>query len=80
MHEPQPARSAPGGEAPLRAAPWTFLRPMLSPGRLGCTATRFVIDDRERSTIDLEAHRGDASLDDLDLGVDEETAPTRAAL
>jgi ParB-like chromosome segregation protein Spo0J len=60
----------PGGEEPLRAALWTFLRPMLSP-RLGeLHRDAFVIDDAERSTVDLTAHRGDSALDDLDLGVD----------
>ena len=28
----------------------------------------FVIDDGEASTVDLAAHRGDSSLDELDLG------------
>ena len=32
-----------------------------------CTATRSSIDEAERSTVDLAAHRGDSSLDDLDL-------------
>jgi hypothetical protein len=34
----------------------------------------FVVEDGERSTVDLAAHRGDSSLDDLDLALDEETA------
>jgi hypothetical protein len=34
----------------------------------------FVIDDAERSTVDLAGHRGDRSLDDLDLDVNEDTA------
>src|SRR3954464_9316190 len=61
----------PGGEVPLRAALWTFLRPMLSPRLAQLHRDAFVIDDAERSTVDLAAHRGDCSLDDVDLDVND---------
>ena len=51
---------------------------MLSPRLAGLHRDAFVIDDRERSTVDLDTHRGDSSLDDLDLDVDEQTAPHAA--
>jgi hypothetical protein len=43
---------------------------MLSPRLAELHRDAFVIDDTERSTVDLDAHRGDSSLDDLDLGDD----------
>jgi len=67
----------PGGEEPLRAALWTFLRPMLSPRLAEFHRDAFLIDDAERSTVDLAVHGGDCSLDDLDL--DEETIDTAAS-
>jgi hypothetical protein len=66
----------PGGDEPLRAALWTFLRPMLSPRLAELHRDAFVIGEAARSTIDLTVHRGDSSLDDLDLDVDEEAAPS----
>jgi hypothetical protein len=70
----------PGGEEPLRAAVWAFVRPMLSPRLAELHRDAFVIDDGERSTVDLAAHRGDSSLDDLGLGLglDEDTARAAA--
>ncbi len=68
----------PGGDEPLRTAVWTFLRPMLSPRLAELHRDAFVIDDHERSTVDLDAHRGDSSLDELDLGPDEEPSTARA--
>ena len=62
----------PGGEEPLRSAVWAFLRPMLSPRLAELHRDAFVIDNGKCSTVDLAAHRGDSSLDDLDLGLDEE--------
>ena len=38
----------------------------------------FVIDDAGASTVDLAAHRGDSTLDELDLDLDEETTPAPA--
>ena len=63
----------PGGDEPLRAAIWAFLRPMLSPRLVDLHRDAFVADDAARSTVDLAAHRGDSTLDDLDLGLDEDT-------
>ncbi|WP_157592153.1 ParB/RepB/Spo0J family partition protein [Solirubrobacter soli] len=60
----------PGGEEPLRAAVWAFLRPMLSPRLTELHRHAFVLDATEHSTVDLPAHRGDSSLDDLDLDED----------
>ena len=67
----------PGGDEPLRTAVWDFMRPMLSPRLAELHRDAFVIDDADPSTVDLAAHRGDSSLDDLDL--DEEAAPAAAA-
>jgi hypothetical protein len=64
----------PGGDEPLRAALWAFVRPMLSPRLAELHRDAFVIDDAEQSSVDLEAHRGDSSLDDLDLGDTEDLA------
>src|SRR4051794_11890571 len=68
----------PGGEEPLRAALWSFLRPMLSPRLAELHRDAFVIDDAEHSTVDLAGHRGDSSLDELDLDADEETMDAAA--
>ena len=64
----------PGGESPLRAAVWDFLRPMLSPRLVELNRDAFVSDDATQSTVDLAAHRGESGLDDLDLGDDEQPA------
>jgi hypothetical protein len=58
--------SLPGGENPLRAAVWTYMRPMLSPNLAQRNRDAFVID--EESTVRLNEHRGDSDLADLDLG------------
>jgi hypothetical protein len=58
----------PGGEHPLRASVWEFLRPMLSPRLAELHRDAFVIDDGPRSSVDLAAHRGESSLQELDLG------------
>ena len=60
----------PGGDRPLRTAVWAFLRPMLSPRLTALNRDAFVPDACIESTVDLAAHRGDADLDDLDLGED----------
>ena len=64
----------PGGESPLRAAVWEFVRPMLSPRLVELNRDAFVTDDATQSTVDLAAHRGESGLDDLDLGDDEHAA------
>ncbi|RKQ90849.1 hypothetical protein C8N24_0664 [Solirubrobacter pauli] len=57
----------PGGDDPLREALWAFLRPMLSPRLAALHRETFVTDPTERSTVDLDAHRADTSLDELEL-------------
>jgi hypothetical protein len=57
----------PGGAHPLRAAVWEFLRLMLSPRLAELHRDAFVIEGARESTVDLAAHRGDSSLDDLYL-------------
>jgi hypothetical protein len=57
----------PGGENPLRAAVWQFMRPMLSPNLAQLNRDAFVVDEAE-STVRLEDHRGDSELADLELG------------
>jgi hypothetical protein len=61
----------PGGESPLRAAVWEFLRPMLSPRLAALNRDAFVLDERPATTVDLAAHRGESSLEALDLGDDD---------
>ena len=67
-HEPASSRDAlPGGDAPLRAAVWEFLRPMLSPALAAMHRDAFVSDDTVATTVRLAEHRADSDLDDLDL-------------
>jgi hypothetical protein len=65
----------PGGDSPLRAAVWEFLRPMLSPRLVALNRDAFVVDDGPQTTVDLAAHRGESGLEDLDLGEEETAAP-----
>ncbi|MBV9196871.1 MAG: hypothetical protein JO168_22265 [Solirubrobacterales bacterium] len=58
----------PGRENPLRSAVWEFIRPILSPTLVELNRDSFVIDPGTRSTVDLDQHRGDSSLEDIDLG------------
>ena len=64
----------PGGEQPLRAALWAFMRPILSPRLVELNKDAFVFDGGVESTVDLDAHRADSDLDDIDLGDDEHAA------
>ena len=64
----------PGGDQPLRAAVWAFLRPILSPRLTALNRDAFVHDAGIESTVDLAAHRSDSELDDLDLEEDERAA------
>jgi len=57
----------PGGAPPLRTAIWEFMRPMLSPALAELNRDAFVIDEAHTS-VDLDKHRGDSPLEDLDLG------------
>jgi hypothetical protein len=63
-----------GGEQPLRAALWTFMRPILSPRLVELNKDAFVFDAGIESSVDLDAHRADSELDELDLGDDEHAA------
>jgi hypothetical protein len=69
----------PSGDEPLRSALWAFLRPMLSPRLAELHRDAFVIEDARHSTGDLSAHRGDSTLDELDLDVDVDSDDAAAA-
>ena len=58
----------PGDADQLRAAVWAFMRPLLSPGLIETHRDAFVRAAADDSTVDLEAHRADSPLDELDLG------------
>jgi hypothetical protein len=64
----------PGGDNPLRQAVWEFLRPMLSPTLAALNRDAFVPDDGIETTVALAEHRGECTLDRLDLG-DEDLDP-----
>ena len=64
----------PGGEQPLRAALWAFMRPILSPRLVELNKDAFVFDRGIESNVDLAAHRADSDLDDLDLDEDDDAA------
>jgi hypothetical protein len=55
----------PGGHAPLRAAVWEFLRPMLSPTLAAMHRDAFLADRPIDTTVRLAEHRGDSELEDL---------------
>lgn len=63
--------AVPGGENPLRTALWEFMRPILSPHLVDANKDAFVFDEQATSTVDLNAHRQDSSLEDIDLGDDD---------
>jgi hypothetical protein len=63
----------PGGENPLRAAVWGFMRPMLSPNLAQLNRDTFVGYDAE-TTVRLNEHRGDSDLGDLELGTEDGNA------
>jgi hypothetical protein len=67
-------RALPGGDGPQRAALWALMRPMLSPRLLDLNRDAFVVDESATGTVDLDAHRGESSLADLDLGTDADHA------
>ena len=64
----------PGGEQPLRAALWAFMRPILSPRLVELNKDAFVFDAGIESGVDLDAHRADSSLDELDLDDERDAA------
>ena len=57
----------PGGENPLRAAVWEFMRPILSPNLAQLNRDAFIIVDSIQNTVDLDGHRSASDLDKLDL-------------
>ena len=62
----------PGGDQPLRAGRWAFMRPILSPRLVELNKDGFVVDGGVESSVDLDAHRAASDLDELDLGEDGE--------
>ena len=68
------ADALPGGQSPLRAAVWEFLRPMLSPRLAALHRDTFVYDEPLETTVELAAHRAESDLADLDLGDDTDLA------
>jgi hypothetical protein len=50
------------------------MRPILSPRLVELNKDAFVFDGGIESNVDLNAHRADSDLDDLDLGDDEHAA------
>ena len=62
------ADALPGGQNPLRAAVWEFLRPMLSPRLAALHRDTFVFDEPLKTTVELATHRAESDLADLDLG------------
>jgi hypothetical protein len=58
----------PDDDRQLRAAVWRLMRPMLSPRLVELNAEAFLATDSPETTVDLAGHRGESSLEDLDLG------------
>jgi hypothetical protein len=50
------------------------MRPILSPRLVELNKDAFVVDGGIESSVDLDAHRADTDLDELDLGDDEHAA------
>jgi hypothetical protein len=67
-------RRPPGGGQSLRAALWAFLRPILSPRLVELNKDPFVFDTGIESSVDLDTHRADSNLDELDLDDDDHAA------
>jgi hypothetical protein len=63
-------RDAVPGSENLRAAVWEFLRPMLSPTLVALNRDAFVLDVEHESIVELQAHRNESDLADLDLDLD----------
>jgi hypothetical protein len=63
-------QALPGGENPVRQAVWELIRPMLSPRLVELNKDAFVRDEAFEQTADLQAHRSESALSDLDLGED----------
>ena len=54
----------------LRSALWEFMRPMLCPTLVALNRDTFLTDHALETSVDLDAHHADTTLDDLDLGDD----------
>ncbi len=67
------ADAIPGGDNPLRAAVWEFIRPMLSPHMTDLNRDQFLFDHATDTTVNLAQHRADSDLNDLDLDLDRPT-------
>src|SRR5206468_541599 len=57
----------PGGDSPLRAAVWEYMRPMLSPTLVALNRDAFIADHAAQTTVDLDKHRSASGLDELEL-------------
>lgn len=57
----------PTGNAALRSALWEFMRPMLSPTLVVLNRDSFLTEHALETTVDLDAHHAEATLDDLNL-------------
>jgi hypothetical protein len=57
----------PDGDQPLRTAVWALMRPMLSPRLAALNGDAFLAEEGAETTVDQAAHRGESTLDDLDL-------------
>jgi len=66
----------PHGDHPLRTAVWALMRPMLSPRLAARNADAFRAEEGAETTVDLAAHRGESTLDDLDLANENPAAAT----
>ncbi|MBV9197988.1 MAG: hypothetical protein JO168_27980 [Solirubrobacterales bacterium] len=60
----------PGGENPLRAAVWEFIRPILPPTLVELNRDAFLPDPTPETSVDPDQHRGDSSLEDINLGAE----------
>jgi hypothetical protein len=70
----------PDGDHALRTAVWTLMRPMLSPRLAELNADAFTDRDEHETTVDLAAHRGESTLDELDLELEaDDDAPAERA-
>jgi hypothetical protein len=66
----------PDGDHPLRTAVWALMRPVLSPRLAARNADAFLAEERAETTVDLAAHRGQSTLDDLALADENPAAAT----
>jgi hypothetical protein len=55
------------------------MRPLLSPRLAELHRDAFLTEASAQSTVDLDAHRGDSTLDDLELDLADDRASDAAA-